>query len=286
MLQNHRVRAFTLIELLVVIAIIAILAAILFPVFAKVREKARQTSCLSNEKQLGLAFIQYNEDYDEHFPGGYSGNSNNCVVYTIPLATTAQNDLSWAFQIYPYVKSTGAYICPDDTLSTKLGAVSYAQNANLTAAPESELTSPASTVVLYEGQGGPNSTQGLDPSESLPTATVSVDCFMSSHDPKVEPWYFAGPAADFNPATGNLGGRAVSTLAERHTGGSNFLAADGHVKWLMPNNVSSGWTQANTNSYQDQTAPSGSQDWAATTDNMDLTNSTSGAKAALTFSTL
>jgi len=66
--MNTTKRGFTLIELLVVIAIIAILAAILFPVFAKVREKARQTSCLSNEKQLGLAITQYVQDYDEKLP--------------------------------------------------------------------------------------------------------------------------------------------------------------------------------------------------------------------------
>jgi prepilin-type N-terminal cleavage/methylation domain-containing protein len=92
---------FTLIELLVVIAIIAILAAILFPVFAKVREKARQTSCLSNEKQLGLAIVQYVEDYDEQFPNGFSNQTNSPGV-------------GWATQVYPYVKSVGVYKCPDD----------------------------------------------------------------------------------------------------------------------------------------------------------------------------
>ena len=88
---------FTLIELLVVIAIIAILAAILFPVFAKAREKARQTACLSDAKQMGLAFLQYNQDYDERNPSG-----------------TQPSALGWAAQLYSYVKSTSLYQCPDD----------------------------------------------------------------------------------------------------------------------------------------------------------------------------
>jgi prepilin-type N-terminal cleavage/methylation domain-containing protein len=86
---------FTLIELLVVIAIIAILASILFPVFAKAREKARQITCASNEKQMGLAILQYNQDNDESEPAG-SGNN----------ATTWGGE--WPIQVYPYVKSTGA----------------------------------------------------------------------------------------------------------------------------------------------------------------------------------
>ncbi len=96
-------RAFTLIELLVVIAIIAILAAILFPVFAQAREKARQTSCLSNMKQLGLGIVQYVQDYDECYPIGvgqspYGGN---------PVA-------HWQQAVVPYVKSDGIFACPDD----------------------------------------------------------------------------------------------------------------------------------------------------------------------------
>src|SRR5882757_4911358 len=97
-------KGFTLIELLVVIAIIAILAAILFPVFAKVREKARQTTCTSNLKQLGLGFMQYAQDNDEKFPG------------------SDWYGMKWAGHIYPYVKSTGVFHCPDDPAGTAINA--------------------------------------------------------------------------------------------------------------------------------------------------------------------
>ena len=107
---------FTLIELLVVIAIIAILAAILFPVFAKVREKARQTSCLSNQKQIGLAILQYIQDNDESFMstnngcGGWSGCNWGDPPYSMPDGTPA----TWDIQIQPYAKSTQILACPDD----------------------------------------------------------------------------------------------------------------------------------------------------------------------------
>ena len=107
--------AFTLIELLVVIAIIAILAAILFPVFAQAREKARQTACLSNLKQIGTALMMYTQDYDETLPHVQFG-------YTIggaPVAANALCSYKWMDVIQPYVKSDEMFSCPSDSSSTR-----------------------------------------------------------------------------------------------------------------------------------------------------------------------
>ena len=104
-------QAFTLIELLVVIAIIAILAAILFPVFAQAREKARQTSCLSNTKQMGLGVMMYTQDYDETMPPAH--------YYNDPTQTSALDATGihqWTGMTQPYVKNKGIYICPSDKI--------------------------------------------------------------------------------------------------------------------------------------------------------------------------
>src|SRR5512142_1231654 len=99
--QMRRSKGFTLIELLVVIAIIAILAAILFPVFAKAREKARQASCLSNQKQIGLAMMQYVQDYDETYPASWLTNADYTVYYA-----------SYVDSLMPYMKSEAIWFCP------------------------------------------------------------------------------------------------------------------------------------------------------------------------------
>jgi prepilin-type N-terminal cleavage/methylation domain-containing protein/prepilin-type processing-associated H-X9-DG protein len=123
---------FTLIELLVVIAIIAILAAILFPVFAQAREAARKTSCLSNTKQLGLAIMMYVQDYDEVYP---------MDSWDVPAIGSANNDLSsanylssvtWIWQIMPYIKNRQILVCPSDP-NPKSGFTGFDDNpCNLT----------------------------------------------------------------------------------------------------------------------------------------------------------
>lgn len=126
-LTPRKCNAFTLIELLVVIAIIAILAAILFPVFAQAREKARTISCLSNMKQLGNATLMYMQDYDEKFPTPVLGGCTN--------QGSAANSL-WSRQIFPYVKSKDAYRCP----SSAMGQPGFRFRSDL-AVPDMGLTS-------------------------------------------------------------------------------------------------------------------------------------------------
>ena len=130
-------RAFTLIELLVVIAIIAILAAILFPVFSAAREKARQTSCASNMRQLGLATLQYCEDYDETMPIVVSQLDYNSAGVAVARPLGAFDALEytkfhfgWVECIYPYVKSTAVFHCPDDFQPGSSGFLGLCDSVN------------------------------------------------------------------------------------------------------------------------------------------------------------
>ncbi len=222
MLRRH---GFTLIELLVVIAIIAILAAILFPVFAKVRENARRISCASNERQLGVAITQYNQDYDEQFPDGYQSTYG----------------LGWAWQLFPFHKSRALYQCPDDTTTPSQPSfvlVSYAFNRNLTnpqntasSLPLSSMNAPSRTVVLFEALGSAGDVSSALPDDNSPTGNGTT--FTSAGGATGTPMGFD---------TGDLPGMTFPAYRRtgRHSDGSNFLLGDGHVKWLRPSQVTAG----------------------------------------------
>ncbi len=117
-------RAFTLIELLVVIAIIALLAAILFPVFARARENARKTSCLNNMRQIGLGLLAYTQDYDETLVADWFGPDTGP---TDP-ENTGQRRYKWMDAIYPYVKNEQVFNCPSQTFSGSIGRYRYFAN--------------------------------------------------------------------------------------------------------------------------------------------------------------
>lgn len=257
---------FTLIELLVVIAIIAILAAILFPVFAKVREKARQTTCSSNLKQLGLALTQYVQDNDETFPGGQHGNTDG---------------RGWAGAIYPYVKSVGMYKCPDDSTGNMTNVdgkgetdypISYGLNGNLTKRNVwtgtlvntlAALNAPSNTVQVFEIVGLQTPIDGNRGSvEGQSVVACGPD---GGGDGGFDPGTWGSGGSGLHYATGALGNPArtvgTSTYADiksgRHTDASNFLFADGHVKWLRGTSVSSGPNANNSTDLQNGSRAAG-----------------------------
>jgi prepilin-type N-terminal cleavage/methylation domain-containing protein/prepilin-type processing-associated H-X9-DG protein len=269
---------FTLIELLVVIAIIAILAAILFPVFAKVREKARATSCVSNEKQLGLAILQYVQDSDEAYPCGQyqaAGNGSN-------------SGEGWAGQIYPYIKAKGVLKCPDDSTVPPAGqiAISYAYNVHLAEASDAtgnwyypgvqtlaSVAAPANVVCLFEVNG------------SYETGADGVPTLPDYHSPAGFGWPNNPPNGANAYATGNMAvpfSPTTVSVTPYHTEGSNWLACDGHVKWLLGTAVSNG-VDAFNSSTNEPGHPSWGSHPAAGSSNL---TSDSGASYALTFSAI
>ena len=225
-----RSRGFTLIELLVVIAIIAILAAILFPVFAKAREKARQASCQSNLKQIGLAFAMYSSDYDErHLPmwtqggPGYPGDNVGWRIWwgglavpyinNLPLFECPSVEAGWRGErIFGQGGGQGIYAPCRNTADSYIrfwggyGMNSYGDNragrcpgtgdrgelGNWTKL--AAIKEPAETVAVLDGV----------------CLTVGLPC-IPSFDPDLD---------------------AYSEPAGRHNGGNNFLFVDGHVKWF------------------------------------------------------
>jgi len=167
-----RVRAFTLIELLVVIAIISILAAILFPVFARARENARRASCMSNLRQIGLGLMQYTQDYDEKFTpairGTWRSRPENYEIDTSPAKPSGyflvndqgaspqtRNFVTWMDLIFPYVKSVPVFVCPSHTEVKTNPSYGYNRLVSQVSAggygiPLSQIQRPAEIVVIMD----------------------------------------------------------------------------------------------------------------------------------------
>ena len=186
-------RAFTLIELLVVIAIIAILAAILFPVFARARENARRTSCLSNQKQIGLATMQYLQDYDEKY-----------------MVVDHGTGYAWFDPLQPYIKNEQVFRCssfPSETLSPR-PRTDYLMNVMFAhGMAESRIQTPVEQIVVTER-----------------AANVNSDHYHAWVLPSGHPAhaYQENQITEINTFNDR----------ERHLGGSNYGFADGHAKWM------------------------------------------------------
>ena len=261
-----RRHAFTLIELLVVIAIIAILAAILFPVFAQARESARQTVCLSSNKQIGTSLMMYKQDYDGRLCQAEYADPNNLGKVQIPRT-------HWTYLMQPYIKNWEIFVCPSDVNPAlpyygdlMAPKISYINNYNVMPPhdyippTEAVVENPASLIVLsehrakYIGKEGDNTP--FNPYAASGSSPNYIDAFKGmtgflpcKPDIRTMPLcddptnslnilrgcyvYIDQPTFDKN-ANGNIDtqyfmGRVFWT---RHKGGSNYSFFDGHAKWL------------------------------------------------------
>jgi prepilin-type N-terminal cleavage/methylation domain-containing protein/prepilin-type processing-associated H-X9-DG protein len=206
---SPRRRGFTLIELLVVIAIIAILAAILFPVFAKARERAMLTTCISNNKQLGVAFVLYTQDSDGRLPYW-------TLIGLKPSdpAFAAQNlgESTWDVQLYPYVKTKQSYTCPSSKSQyAKAGSSnpvrSYSFPRNVSGMPMNFAPSPTRTVLLMEKGNNVLGIHGDATAEFFGQTVAGATSPIAQHPDKPGTWGFP------------------------HNDGKVFLFLDGHAKW-------------------------------------------------------
>jgi len=252
-----RRKGFTLIELLVVIAIIALLAAILFPVFQTARENARRATCQSNLKQISLGITQYTQDWDSDMPEGeiycWNAISAACLSSVSSPVTYISNHYAnpmWMGEIYPYTKNAQIYYCPDGPQAGTDGT-----NWNSSAmVPNNDFSYALNPVVLQEAYWEigntlnadcsiakqPNAAPSFNESRMTSPSTLSVLCDRGEEDrtemvaptgtlPKGIVISVAGITD--NPVPGNNNNYGVNP-SQRHFGGANWAFADGHVKYL------------------------------------------------------
>ncbi len=249
-LHQRTLSAFTLIELLVVIAIIAILAAILFPVFAQAREKARQTSCLSNMKQLGTAAVMYIQDYDERYMEVYRKTPDGSIEnywpvqditkpgstdlygwYTAPLSVMGQGNAggvtnNWGSILIPYTKNSQIFSCPSGNpvwyTATNTDAAGYAYSNWIgdnavylgPAAKQSSIPQTASTILIFE---------------------TGKDCSKIEYMGYIGDQGCAGGTGTPDPK--NTCPNCYGDWLPKHVDGRNYDYTDGHAKWEKDSNM-------------------------------------------------
>ena len=221
----NRKHGFTLIELLVVIAIIAILAAILFPVFARARENARRSSCQSNLKQIGLGVRQYMQDYDDVFPR---------YDYVIP-GSPDPVDVGWAEVMQPYLKSTQILQCPSQKTPSNttfyqtgytFGYSDYFYNSNL--GPANALFIKKESQIEYASLVIQNGDAGAGRATNFANCYNESSCGAPTDGGNYAP---GGTASHGGVPEGATAQDSSDSAMNRHLEGANYGFVDGHVKW-------------------------------------------------------